>query len=60
MEKQFKFQTLNKVESDRQFPTEKSMKGFVQYGIYNDFPEYLIYLFKSINRLLKISKKLLL
>ena len=47
MEKQFKFQTLNKVESDRQFPTEKSMKGFVQYGIYNDFPEYLIYLFNN-------------
>ena len=43
--KQFKFQTLNKVESDRQFPTEKNLKGFIQYGIYNDFPEYLIYLF---------------
>jgi hypothetical protein len=47
MEKQFKFQTLNKVESDRQFPSEKSMKGFVQYGLYNDFPEYLIYLFNN-------------
>jgi hypothetical protein len=47
MEKQFKFQTLNKVESDRQFPTEKSMKGFIQYGLYNDFPEYLIYLFNN-------------
>ena len=47
MEKQFKFQTLNKVESDRQFPTEKKMKGFVQYGIYNDFPEYLIYLYNN-------------
>jgi hypothetical protein len=23
------------------------MKGFVQYGIYNDFPEYLIYLFNN-------------
>ena len=47
MEKQFKFQTVNKVESDRQFPTEKNMKGFIQYGIYNDFPEYLIYLFNN-------------
>jgi hypothetical protein len=43
----FKFQTVNKVESDRQFPTEKSNKGFIQYGIYNDFPEYLIYLFNN-------------
>jgi len=47
MEKQFKFQTVNKVESDRQFPTEKNLKGFIQYGIYNDFPEYLIYLFNN-------------
>jgi len=47
MEKQFKFQTVNKVESDRQFPTEKASKGFVQYGLYNDFPEYLIYLFNN-------------
>jgi hypothetical protein len=47
MEKQFKFQTVNKVESDRQFPTEKNLKGFIQYGLYNDFPEYLIYLFNN-------------
>ena len=47
MDKQFKFQTLNRVESDRQFPTERNQKGFIQYGIYNDFPEYLIYLFNN-------------
>jgi len=47
MEKKFQFQTINKDASERQYPTEKKTKGFIQYGVYNDFPEYLIYLYNN-------------
>jgi len=45
--KNFKFQNLSKKDSEYGVPLEQNIKGFVKYGIYNDFPEYLIYLFNN-------------
>ena len=45
--KNFKFQNLSKKDSEYGVPLEQNVKGFVKYGIYNDFPEYLIYLFNN-------------
>ena len=43
----FKFQAINKQASEGNFPIEQNLKGFIKYGVYNDFPEYLIYLYNN-------------
>jgi hypothetical protein len=43
----FKFQAINKEASEGRYPIEQNIKGFIKYGVYNDFPEYLIYLFNN-------------
>ena len=43
----FKFSTFNSNKNEGNYPIEQSLKGFVKYGVYNDFPEYLIYLFNN-------------
>ena len=46
----FKFNTINpgnKPDSEGAFPVEQNIKGFIKYGVYNDFPEYLIYLYNN-------------
>ena len=45
--KNFKFQNLSKKDSEYGLPIEQALKGFVKYGVFNDFPEYLIYLFNN-------------
>ena len=43
----FKFSTFNSNKNEGNYPIEQNLKGFVKYGVYNDFPEYLIYLFNN-------------
>ena len=43
----FKFSTFNSNKNEGNYPVEQNIKGFVKYGVYNDFPEYLIYLFNN-------------
>jgi hypothetical protein len=43
----FKFNTFNSGKNEGNYPIEQNLKGFVKYGVYNDFPEYLIYLFNN-------------
>lgn len=43
----FKFNTFNSSKNEGNYPIEQNLKGFVKYGVYNDFPEYLIYLFNN-------------
>ena len=43
----FKFSTFNSNKNEGNYPIEQNLMGFVKYGVYNDFPEYLIYLFNN-------------
>ena len=43
----FKFNTISRNQEDTNYPIEQNLKGFIKYGVYNDFPEYLIYLFNN-------------
>jgi len=43
----FKFNTISKNKDEGRYPVEQNLKGFIKYGVYNDFPEYLIYLFNN-------------
>ena len=43
----FQFSTFNSNKNEGSYPIEQNVKGFVKYGVYNDFPEYLIYLFNN-------------
>tara|TARA_R110000822_G_scaffold41465_7_gene112761 strand:+ start:3349 stop:4626 length:1278 start_codon:yes stop_codon:yes gene_type:complete len=43
----FKFNTISRNKEESNYPIEQNLKGFIKYGVYNDFPEYLIYLFNN-------------